>query len=153
MLLCEHEAAIVNDQQRAQDASLVRVDEDVTVDHIVADGDLGSNAAAPAPALEVSNQLVWILVQPVDVPVHVHACALGPVLWFLDSRFREQFLDIILGHGLGDVDHLGGVLHQTAVLPFGRLVGAQSPPLSRVKVTSLEVRLAAHQRAGDAAHV
>ena len=144
---------VVEDEQGAQDAALVGVDEDVTVLGVVADGDLRRDQAATAGVLELVDQVHPVVVDAVDVTVHVDAVTVGPVVGLVNVHVVELPADHGVINLLGDVDHLSGVLDQTTVLTLRGLVGAQTTPLGGVQVTCLEVRLAADQRAGHAAHV
>ena len=99
------------------------------------------------------HEFLSSLVDAVDVAVNVNSVPVGPVIGLVNVKFVEAFTDFNLVDVLGNVDHLGSVLHETAVLSFRGLVGAQASPLSGVQISSFEVRLATHQRRGHTAHV
>jgi hypothetical protein len=146
-------STVVKDEERAKNSSLVRVDEDVLVGNIVADGNFRGNHSSSAGRLEVVHELLTSLVNAVDVSVDVDTITVGPIIRLVDVEFVESFPDLNLIDVFGNVNHLGSVLHQTTILSLRGFVGAKAAPLRRVKVSSFEVRLATDQWRGDTAHV
>ena len=92
------------------------------------------------------HEFLSSLVDAVNVSVDVNAITVGPVVWLVDIEFVKTLTDLNLVNVFGDVDHLSGVLHEATVLSFRCFVGTKSTPLGWVQISSLEVRLAAHQR-------
>ena len=81
--------AVVQDEQGAQNTTLVGVDEDVTVFSVVADGDLRRNQAASAGVLELVDEVRAVVVDAVDVTVHVNTVTVGPVVGLVDVHVIE----------------------------------------------------------------
>ena len=137
---------VVQNQYRAEDSSLVGVDENVLVFLVVANGHLRRDGSTSTSRLEVVHQTGALLVDAVDVAVDVNAVAVRPIVGLVHVQLIEALMDFFLVDILGNVDHLGSVLDQAAVLTLRGLVGAQATPLGGVKVTGLEMGLASHER-------
>ena len=117
------------------------------------DGNFRWNGSTTTAVLELRKKVLSILVHTVDVTINVDSVTVSPVLWLVDIEFIKALTDLLRVNFLRNVDHLCSILHQTAVLSFRRLVWTETSPLSWVKVTSFEVRLAADERRGYPAHV
>ena len=137
---CDHEPAVLDDEQGPSETALVAVDDDLAHLLVVADVDLVGDESAPPALPDLADQLGSVGVDSDQVTVHIDTRSVSGFDG-LDVELPEHPLDVVLGESLGDIDDEGGVLHQTAVLTLGGLGGAEPSPLGRVQVTSLEVGL------------
>ena len=101
----------------------------------------------------MANQVLTVLVNTIDVTVHVDTVTRGPVVWFEDIQFVKLLTNLDFTDMFRDINHLSSVLHQATVLAFRGLVRAQAAPLGWVQVTCFEVGLASDERGSDTAHV
>ncbi len=152
MLPGQRGPAVLEDQQGAPEATLIAVDDDLVHILVVAHVYLIGEKTASPSAADLRYQFDRIIVASDQVSVDVHAALVLPHLRHAEILVQGP-LDIGIRGSLGNVDYEGGVLHQTAVLSFRGLRGAESAPLSGVQVTSLEVGLAPRQRRGYPAQV
>ena len=162
--------AVLDDDQRAAEAAPVAVDDhlvhlvvvaDVELVRLVAEG-RGERPRPPALA-DLPHQLEGLGVETDQVPVDVDARrALPAGRRRLLEDLRTDLAGVQVPKDEGDLLLVGAfahvhaesvVLDESAVLPLGRLVGAEAAPLRRVQVARLEVRLAPRERARDAAKV
>src|SRR6059036_3633718 len=142
----EDDVSILHDEQRASDAALVAVDDDLTHVLVVADVDFVAQEPGAATFADLGHEVSRILVEADKVSVDVDAGELGLLAFDLfGPEVGEEELDLFLGETFGDVNHERAVLDQPAVLAFRRLVRAQAAPLGRVQVARLEVGLGPRQ--------
>src|SRR3989441_537519 len=143
----EDDVAVLDDEQRASDAALVAVDDDLAHVLVIADVDFVAQEAGAATFADLGHEVPRVLVEPDEVSVDVDAGELGLLAFdLLGPEVGEEELDLFLRETFGHVDHEGAVLDQTAILAFRRLVRTQAAPLGRVQVARLEVRLGPRQR-------
>ena len=96
MALRQARGTVVQDKQWAKDSSFVRVDEDVLVGYIVADGNFRGNHSSASGRLEVVHEFLAALVNAVDVTVDVDTITVGPIVWLVDVKFVKAFPDLNL---------------------------------------------------------
>src|SRR2546422_492429 len=142
----EDDVAVLHDEQRASDAALVAVDDDLTHVLVVADVDFVAQEPGAATFADLGHEVSRILVEADEVSIDVDAGELGLLAFDLfGPEVGEEELDLFLRETFGDVNHERAVLDQPAVLAFRRLVRAQAAPLGRVQVARLEVGLGPSQ--------
>src|SRR5437899_3030411 len=142
----EHDVAVLDDQERTTDPAFVAVDDDLA--HVLIVPDIHFVAQEPrSPSFpDLGDEHLRVLVEADQVAVHVDAGDLGLLaLHLFRPEVREQQLDLFLRDALGDVDHQGEILDETAILAFRRLVRTKPTPLGRMEVAGLEVGLRSGQ--------
>ena len=145
--------SVIEDEKWSQNSTLVCVDEDISVFCIVTNANFRRNGSTTSAVLELRKEVLSVLVHTVNVTVDVNSVTISPILWLIDVEFVETLANFLWIDFFRDIDHLSCVLYQTTVLPFRRLVWTETAPLSRVKVTGFEVRLASNQRRRNTTHV
>src|SRR5947208_1667099 len=150
----EDDVAILDDQQRPPDAALVAVDDDLAHVLVQADVDLVAEEPRPPPLADLADEELRVLVEADEVSVDVDPRELGLLpLHLFRPEVREKQFDLLLREAFGNVDHEGAILDEAAILPFGRLVGAEPAPLRRMEVSSLKVGLRTGQGRRDSPQV
>src|SRR5439155_21633 len=148
------DVAFLDDEQRAPDAPLVAVDDDLTHVLVVPHVDLVTQETGPATLADLGHEVLRVLVEPNEVSVHVDPRELGLLaLHLLCPEVREEELDLLFWETLRDVNHQCEILDQSAILAFWRLVRTEAAPLGRMEVAGFEVGLGARERGRDASEM
>src|SRR5213592_747606 len=141
------DVAFLDDEQRAPDAPLVAVDDDLTHVLVVPHVDLVTQETGPATLADLGHEVLRVLVEPDEVSVHVDPRELGLLaLHLLFPEVREEELDLLFRETLRDVNHQCEILDQPAILAFWRLVRTEAAPLGRMEVAGFEMGLGPRER-------
>ena len=97
MVGCQPQRSIllpgVEDQEWAKDATLVGVDEDLSVGDVVSNRGLGRDVAPTSSVLELLHEVLPALVDTVQVPIHMDSVPVGPIQRLLHIHVIEDGVD------------------------------------------------------------